>query len=161
MQGGPVPHRRELWKRTASSPQEPPVPGQRGGCTGCQQREEPKLPAASSWDCSLGFGGHTRGGDLVSWCGPECRSALQALLSARSWCGGAFMGGKISHGVSVSMPEAGGADAQPLAVDTRSVLWLCILGGGQRLKSCLSHLPLPAAQNRVWGLLLQQLGSKP
>ena len=32
------------------------------------------------------------------------------------------------------MPEAGGADAQPLAVETRSVLWLCILGGGQRLR---------------------------
>lgn len=31
--------------------------------------------------------------------------------------------------VSVSMPEAGGADAQ-----TGSVLWLCVLGGGQRLR---------------------------
>lgn len=42
--------------------------------------------------------------------------------------------GGVVQSTSVRMPKAGGADAQPLAVETRSVLWLCIVGGGQCLR---------------------------
>ena len=116
----------------------------RGQCTGHQQREEPKLTAATfscfpARDMRLLLtyvpGTETRalaeGGDLVWWCGPG--QTLEASFSGCSQCG------RVSHRVSMRMPKAGGADARPLAVETGQ-----FCGCASWVAGSVSELPVPA-----------------
>lgn len=158
---GPVPQGRELRQRTgfrtwgtscARTEGRLQGPGlcPRGQCTGHQQKEEPKLTAATfscfpARDMRLLLtyvpGTETRalaeGGDLVWWCGPG--QTLEASFSGCSQCGRALTGCRVSHRVSMRMPKAGGADARPLAVKTGQ-----FCGCASWVAGSVSELPVPA-----------------